>query len=233
VVLEYEPIVTPSPEACVISGFSRKSRQASLLNKDDLNLARGMLMGDEKALREFVNYYMPRLYRFTLTRVRRDVSLAEEIVQDTLAIAARRIETYRGEASLLTWLMQICRRELIRTMNRDAKRQAIITLPEDDNLMRAVIESMDTNEHHQPFENCEREDLARLVQNCLDELPERYALALEWKYIEGMSTVEIASRMEISSAATDSVLARARRSFRDGFSEIFAQLDLIDKPDIA
>jgi RNA polymerase sigma-70 factor (ECF subfamily) len=53
------------------------------------------------------------------------------------------------------------------------------------------------------------------VQFALDQLPEHYASALEWKYIEGLDSRQIAARFQISDEATQSLLARARRSFRE------------------
>ena len=49
----------------------------------------------------------------------------------------------------------------------------------------------------------------------LDALPGRYGEALEWKYIDGLSVREIAARLELGEKATESLLTRARESFRD------------------
>ena len=70
----------------------------------DLELARRVDRGDEKAIVAFMDSYFPRLYRFALQRVNQHPEDAEEVVMLTLEIAARRISTYRGEASLMTWL---------------------------------------------------------------------------------------------------------------------------------
>lgn len=53
----------------------------------------------------------------------------------------------------------------------------------------------------------------------LDQLPEPYARALELKYIQGASSLEIAGELSISDSATQSLLARARHAFRDLRSE--------------
>jgi len=63
-----------------------------------------------------------------------------------------------------------------------------------------------------------RDETARLVHLLLDRLPPRYAAALEWKYIEGLSVAEIAARFDLTTKATESMLTRAREAFREGFS---------------
>jgi len=63
-----------------------------------------------------------------------------------------------------------------------------------------------------------------LVQEVLDYLPSNYGNALEWKYIEGFSVSEIAQRLQVSELAAQSILARARTSFREALIKISPQL---------
>ena len=63
-----------------------------------------------------------------------------------------------------------------------------------------------------------RRELSRLVQATLDHLPGRYGDVLEWKYIQELSVAEIADRLGLGYKATESLLTRARQSFRDGFA---------------
>jgi DNA-directed RNA polymerase specialized sigma24 family protein len=55
----------------------------------------------------------------------------------------------------------------------------------------------------------------------LDHLSPHYGeegQALEWKYLDGLSVKEIAARLRLAPKAAESLLTRARRAFRDGFS---------------
>jgi DNA-directed RNA polymerase specialized sigma24 family protein len=49
----------------------------------------------------------------------------------------------------------------------------------------------------------------------LTALPERYALALEAKYGDGLSVEQIAGQLGVTATAAQSLLARARDAFRD------------------
>jgi RNA polymerase sigma factor (sigma-70 family) len=77
---------------------------------EDATLVRRMLEGDERAFDEFFDIYFDRVFRFALRRTR-DEDAAEEVAQATLVRAMRKLGTWRGEASLFTWLCAICRRE--------------------------------------------------------------------------------------------------------------------------
>lgn len=184
----------------------------SLQLSRDRKLVRRMLAGDDCAQREFMEEYFPRLYRYVRLRIRNE-SEVEDIVQAALIQAARRLETWRGEARLLTWLVQICRHELGRAFqrqNRDARQVSL-----DDELLEATVASIELEGDHSPEREGERLELVRLVQFALDQLPEHYARALELKYVEGCGSREIGQVLQISDEATQSLLARARRAFRD------------------
>jgi len=195
---------------------------------EDRELARKVLDGDERATQQFIDAYFPRLYRYALLRLTHDEYAAEEVVQETLIIAARRIETYRGEASLFTWLTQICRRELFRFNKKDQRRNSILVLMDEDPLVRSIVESLESPTGNEPLEEYEKSQLANLVHLALDYLPNRYGDALEYKYIEGLSINEIAVRMQIGSEAVQSLLARARLAFKDAFNEIYAANQTVD-----
>lgn len=179
----------------------------------DRGLAKRMLRGDQRAVQEFCDEYLPKLYRYTIQRIRNEHDVGD-IVQVVLTNAARRIETYRGEATLLTWLVQICRREISKHLT-DAKRRDIFVPFLHDETLRAVVESLEAPDSGEPDAVGRRSELIALVQLALDQLPERYARALELKYVEGCSSKEIAGRLGIGDEAAQSLLARARRAFRE------------------
>src|SRR5215213_9573521 len=79
-------------------------------NGSERELVRRMLSSDEDAFDEFFADYFPRLFRFAVLRLR-DPDVAEDIVQTSLIAAMRHLGSWRGEASLFTWLCTICRRE--------------------------------------------------------------------------------------------------------------------------
>lgn len=190
------------------------------LHQEDRRLVGRMLAGDSGAFDEFFNGYFARLYRFTVMRVGADQDAARDIVQEALCRAMRTLEGYRGEASLFTWLCQICRSLLAdryQRVQREARRLVAI---EDDAGVRAALESLEAPEDD-PELAARRSELAGFVQSALDRLPVRYGDALEWKYVEGLSVEAIATRLEVGTAAAQSLLQRARAAFRDAFREMY------------
>lgn len=182
----------------------------------DKALVNRMLRGDQRAFDEFFDANFPRLYRFTRARIGDDEDATKEIVQQTLCRAIARIETYRGEAALFTWLCRICRNQIsdhFKQRNRDMSRFAAF----EDAEVSAVLESLDSGDDTDPSRLEQRRQVAQLIQTILDYLPARQGNVLEWKYVEGLTVEEIAARMDVTRTSVQSLLARARQSFRDGF----------------
>src|ERR671914_53920 len=107
-------------------------------NGSERELVRRMLGGDVGAFDAFFEDYFPRLFRFALLRLR-DPDAAEDIVQISLIAAVRHLSSWRGEATLFTWLCTICRRE-ISAWEKRTSRGVIVSLAEDDPGLRAALE---------------------------------------------------------------------------------------------
>ncbi len=174
------------------------------------------MRGDEAAFAEFFQTHFGPLFRFTLRRTGGDESAAEDIVQATLCSAVRKLATYRGEASLLTWLTTFCRHEISNWFEKSRRTPPVVELTEESPEVRAALESLSGSDA------IRRRETSTLVQTILDTLPSRYGDVLEWKYIEGLSVAEIAARLDVGTKAAESTLTRARVAFRDAFAAMGA-----------
>jgi len=188
---------------------------------DDQQLVERLLAGDERAFSAFFHEYFPRVYRFALPRLNRDVDLAKDVVQATLIKAMRGLAGFRGDSALFTWLCQICRREIVDQLRKLRRRSDRVVLIDDSPEVRAVLESIEAPASTEPTFRQDSAELQRIVHAVLDRLPARYGEALELKYIEGRSVEEIGDRLGIGHTAAQSLLARARVAFRDGMEAVF------------
>lgn len=187
---------------------------------EDKKLAKRLLAGDERAFSQFFDDNFSRLYRFALTRLSSDPDSTREVVQAVLTKSLQKIDTYRGESALFTWICVICRNEIVDWARRNRRYRKNIVLTEDLPEIRAVVESLSAPAGTNPTRQFEKQEVCRLIQVALDALPPKYGDALEWKYIEGHSVKEIAERMNLSPQAAQSLLARARISFREIYSTL-------------
>jgi RNA polymerase sigma-70 factor (ECF subfamily) len=197
----------------------------------DRAVAKKILAGDEEAFRELFDSYYPRLYRFARARLDREREVAADIVQQTFCKGIERLDTYRGEAALYTWFCQICRNLIIdycRVNNRDSQK---IVMIEDHANVRAILEALSAPIVDQPEVAAWQQDVNRLVQATIDSLPARYGDVLEWKYVDGLTVKEIATRIRVSAKAAESLLTRARVAFREAIVVIADTADAIRPPE--
>lgn len=192
----------------------------AVIYADDRRLARRVLAGDEQAFRRFFDEHYGRLYRFALARLGGDETAAEDIVQQTMTKALCKLATYKAESQLQTWLCAICRNDIADWTRARCRYEARIVLAEDQPGIRAAIESFRAPDTDEPAQAFQRSEAARLIQVALDRLPVKYGNALEWKYVEGYTSQEIADRLGIGYEAAQSLLARARRAFADAYAEL-------------
>jgi RNA polymerase sigma-70 factor (ECF subfamily) len=187
---------------------------------EDRKLVKRLLAGDERAFSQFFEENFSRLYRFALARLSSDPEATREVVQTALTKALKNMHTYRGEAALFSWLCVICRNELIDAVRRNSRYHETIVLTEDYPEIRDIVEALDAPDSGDPNRQYQKYEVSRLIQVALDKLPPRYGDALEWKYIEGYSVKEIAERMNLSHEAAQSLLARAKKAFRDMYGTL-------------
>lgn len=195
---------------------------ADHLEHQDVHLVRRLLSGDEEAFEEFYNSHAPKLFRFVLIRLNYDEDSAEEVVQSALCKAISKLRTYRGEASLFTWLCTFCRHAISAYVKRN--RGLSVEWKEDSPEIRAALESVSAFEPQD--QSIRKREVVRLVQNILDYLPDKYGDVLEWKYVYGLSVAEISVRLQMNYKATESLLTRARKAFREAFVSVYGEWKL-------
>jgi DNA-directed RNA polymerase specialized sigma24 family protein len=72
-------------------------------------------------------------------------------------------------------------------------------------------------DHQEPPSVLHASDKQAAVMRVLKSLPERYAVALEAKYGDGLSVEDIARQLGLTAIAAQSLLGRAREAFRRGW----------------
>ena len=180
-----------------------------------------MRAGEQRAFEEFFQANVPRLLAFVTRYSGLDSASVEDIVQNTLIKAMRSLSSYRGEASLYTWLTQICLYELVDNTRKTSRRPTHISLNDIEDYWR-LWGQLRVPSHKEPAAELETELRRAAVLNTLQALPRRYAQVLEAKYGDGLSVEEIAAMMGVTNTTVQSLLARAREAFRVAWSSVMS-----------
>jgi RNA polymerase sigma-70 factor (ECF subfamily) len=177
----------------------------------DLRLRDALVTGDRAAAEGFFRGHLGALYEFVHYRVGGNRAVAEDLVQDTFLTAIDRLAAFDGRSSLHTWLCGIARNK-IRAHRRRLRPVAMEdVLAEADPEIEAILLAIDREPL--PDAALEREETKELVGATLSSLPPDYRDALVAKYVEELSTAEIAARAGKNVKAAESTLTRARAAF--------------------
>ena len=180
---------------------------------EDIKLAKALSKNKESDFNHFFEFYFPRLYRFSIVRVDGDAELAKEIVQETLISAIKNIKQYRGEAALFSWLCQINRNQINQYFRKN-KLLKVTNRITDNPDIQEVFDNIHDVISHNPDKIYENDKLRDIITSTLDNLPNGYGDILEWKYLDKLSVVQIAEKLNTSVVSIQSKLARAREAFK-------------------
>ena len=189
--------------------MSKRSSRSEVRHESDL-VAR-MLEGDDEAFRMFFSSYSPRLRAFVANRTSLDPASVDDIVQVALVKAMRCLSSYRGDASLFTWLCAIGWRESLTMRRREQKHLGCESL---EALLKSRLIDLRAPENCEPDYVSDAESLVEAISTTMNGLPVRYSRALEMKYLDGCAVDELAGALGTTVVGAQSLLARARTAFR-------------------
>lgn len=186
--------------------------------RQETDLIRRMLAGSEAARDDFADTYLPGLYRFALRKLRGDRELTRDLVQATAVKVLDRLDSFRGDSPLFTWLCACCANEIRMHFRGLGRRPPFEEV--EEGITAAHLEPGSPAAGRaggDPERRAARREERRHVHDVLDGLPPRYARALDMKYLEERSVAAIAEELEMSPKAAESLLTRARRAFEASY----------------
>lgn len=170
--------------------------------------------GDRKALARLVEVYQEPIYHTALkmTKNRED---AEDVLQETFVTMVEKLDQFRGDARLYTWLYRIAVNNVYKRTRQTQKREAVDI---DDPDVRQIHGS-DLSEWPEVQELLgERDWIRDVLADALEELPEIYRTIFVLRDIQGLSIKETMKILDISESNVKVRLMRARNYLRDKLS---------------
>lgn len=158
-------------------------------------------------------------YREDLERLARHLCRhpedAEDVTHSALLKATEKLDGFRGEASVRTWLHTITTNEC-RILRRRKQPSSLDTL--FDELVES--ESVRSDPDADPEEVAIELETRREVLDAMSRLPDRYRCALLLKDGRELSLEETAGLMDTTIPGVKSLLYRARAALRDELKRI-------------
>ena len=179
--------------------------------EQDLVLLKRLRGGDPDAFSQLMNRLLPQIERYVY-RLTRSREVTDDVVQETfLRLWHSNASFDPAKAKLSTWLHRIAHNLCVDHFRKSAR-----LAPQDDEW--EWHEQRDSNpitpSSMDPDTQLEQANQQQALGLAMARLPERQRSALVLAYYQGFSNQEVASILDLSVQAVESLLARARKNLK-------------------
>jgi len=162
------------------------------------------LLGEDEALVDIVRAYQDGLLQFLIGYVK-DVSLAEELMQETFFKLVTKKPSFKSQASFKTWLYTIARNAALDEL-RHQKRFSIDSM---DEIEQITSEAYDAEKIY-----LKKEEHANLIHT-MEKLPSSYRQVLFLLYFEKFTFSDVCKIMKKSSRQVKNITYRAKLALKN------------------
>jgi RNA polymerase sigma-70 factor (ECF subfamily) len=187
---------------------------------------------DQSAVSDLAVRYSPRIRQLALRYVRNEED-ADEVVQDVLLKVYQKIDAFRGDAALSSWIYRITfntamsRLRSVRASRRDTTGPLLTDL---QNGKRSTYPTDIADWSSMADDEVMRAELREKLVRELSVLPSIYRLPVLLRDVHGLTTEEASAVLRVKDQTLKSRLHRGRMILRDRLSEFSGGLALHRAP---
>jgi RNA polymerase sigma-70 factor, ECF subfamily len=189
------------------------------VDQDTIQLVKDLQAGDAHAFERFVEIYRPRLFSFSygMCGQRED---AEDVAQETLLQAFRKLNTLRAPEALNTWLFRIARNACL-LKHRKSKFAPEHEISLDDHMPGRDGEGVPDipDWSRLPDQELLNAEVGEQLRRAIARLAPKYRMVLLLRDVQQLSTAEVAKIVGISEDAVKTQLHRARLAVRSELTQ--------------
>lgn len=186
---------------------SNKIEQGEL---NDSDLIQGLLNQQTSAINYFVGNYQQFVFVLSV-KMLNNTELAEEITQDVMIKCIEKIDQFKGQSKLKTWVYTLARREVLNKLRKNKIDTVELNGTEESSASNGTESQL------------AQKDLKALIADNFERLNSEQKEVLTLFYLEEYNLKEIAQAMELSEANARVKLYRSRERFK----QVLPEKDLI------
>ena len=187
------------------SNSPRENASESSLEDDMLvKKAKG---GDEKAYKELVDKYERALY-FHILKMVKDREQVEDLVQEAFVKAFDNLNTYSTNYAFSTWLYRIATNNTIDYLRK--KKLKTLSIDKPMKTKDGEMEMQLPDESASTDRDIIKKQRKKIVQNAIEDLPEKYRKVIELRHMEEKTYKEISDILDKPLGTVKAHIFRAR-----------------------
>lgn len=187
----------------------------------------GRLQRREKdAADQLARIYGPMIHQLAF-RYMKSWEDAEEVAQDVMMKVVRRIDAFRGDSALSSWIYRITFNTAMSRLRNSKHSRPFEVLQADLSKAPEAPEPFDVPDWSGLGDDAVmRAELREALSNALAELPEVYRVPVVLRDVQGLSTEEASQMLQVKTQTLKSRLHRGRMMLRERLSEFSGGLTL-------
>ena len=179
-----------------------------VMNRSEPEMIAAILAGDIQLYHELIHPYERSVYVMALSYMKNEAD-AEDVAQEAIVRAFRKLSSFRAESKFSTWLISITINEARTRLRRQVlvRMESLEQLPDEE---RSLSPALLRDWREIPSEAIERDEVRKLIQQAVDQLPDIYREVFLLRDVEELSINEAAEVLKISIPSVKVRLHRAR-----------------------
>ena len=164
---------------------------------------------------DIIANYHQKIYKLCLFYLNNNKQEAEEMVQEIFIKIMKKLQGFKGEANIYTWIYRIS----VNTLINYIKRKKIVDFISFENITRFSEDAgeqsqtaMDPAEKYEEDEN--KRNKIEILKKCIKLLSNREKTAFYLFYYDGLKQKEIAEVMKTSVSAVESLIHKAKNKIK-------------------
>ena len=185
-----------------------------------------MRAGDGSAVTDLASLYGPRIQQLAF-RYLKNWEDAEEVSQDVLLKVYRKIDAFRGDAALSSWIYRITfNTAMSRLRTARSSRNIEVPTPEIQTQNDVSVQAETADWSGMADDQVMRAEMRKQLVGALVHLPEVYRIPVLLRDIHGLSTEEASAILHVKPQTLKSRLHRGRLILRKHLGEFAGGLEL-------
>ena len=178
--------------------------------------------GDELAFKFIVETWQDMVYNTALGIVQ-NAEDAEDVAQEAFIQAFESVKQFKGDSKFSTWLYRITVSKALDHLRRKKRKKRFAFL---QSLFGANEEEVQhTPDFHHPGISLENKEMAAILFQAIEKLPENQRVAFTLHKLEGLSYQEVAEILETSLSSIESLMHRAKNNLKKNLSEYYRKIE--------
>jgi RNA polymerase sigma-70 factor (ECF subfamily) len=185
--------------------------------QEDKRLIERALNGDENAFKTLLEKYRNLVFSIMLKMVRNKQE-AEDLTQEAFMKAFASLSSFNEEFAFSTWLMKIASNNCIDFLRK--KKLKTYSIHEPIQYKDEKIEMDIPDQDPSPERTLIQSERSRLIEETINELPERYRYVIILRHKEEKSYEEISEIMNLPLGTVKAQIFRAREILNKKLKEV-------------